>query len=82
MALDWEIFDDASEEDVAKILRVARGLGSKPMTEAYKGVGDGPLAGDVLDGGMAEPGGIGLVVPGGTHPHHAVQPQAHGEDQG
>jgi len=71
MALEWEIFEDADSEDHAQIMRVARNSESRAMTPGYTGVGD-ELAQPDLGGGVAEPSGLGLVVPGGLDPHHQV----------
>ena len=78
MALDTEPVEAG---DGSGWLAHARQFEARPAGEGYTGVGD-ELAQPDLVCGVAEPAGFGLVVPGGAGPHHAVQPQAHGEDQG
>lgn len=73
MALQWEIFDDMSEDDAAQLLQIGRQSKAREMTTTYTGVGD-ELAGQLLDGGVAEPGGLGAVAAGEPGAHHPLQP--------
>lgn len=70
MPLDFEEYD----EDADNFLGHARQFAPRRVTETYEGVGDDPLAGDVLVGGVAELGCLGVVGPGGPGAHHPLEP--------
>lgn len=74
MALEWEVFDDASEGDRTQILRVGRSSEAKGMTSTYTGVGDAELAVPDLVCGLAEPAGFGAVGADDDGARHPLQP--------